>query len=181
MALWLTPPRRRDIRDTLLILIGATIQAVSYRLFLIPAGLPGGGVSGLAQIINHFNDWPIGLMVMAGNLPLFIIGWRYLGGQRFAYRTILAVFTFSTVIDLSTHFIPPNGLTSDLMLNALYGGVVNGIGFALVYRGRGTSGGTDILGRVVRAVGGEALHRRGPAGGEGVGGALERGEAECRG
>ena len=141
--------RRRDIKDIFLILIGAILQGISYRLFLIPASLPGGGVSGLAQIINHFNDWPIGLMVMIGNIPLFILGWRYLGGKRFAFRTMLAVVIFSLVTDFSAQYLPPEGLTDDFMLNALYGGVLNGIGFALVYRGRGTSGGTDILGRII--------------------------------
>ncbi len=136
-------------RDYLLILIGAALQALSLRIFLVPARLASGGVSGLAQIINHYTGWPIGLMVFLGNIPLFILGWRYLGGPRFAFRTAFAVVTFSILVDLPLALLPSQGLTDDLVLNALYGGVLSGIGFGLVYRGRGTSGGSDILARIL--------------------------------
>jgi uncharacterized membrane-anchored protein YitT (DUF2179 family) len=88
-------------------------------------------------------------MVFVGNLPLFLIGWRYLGGARFASRTIFTVLVYSLAVDLTSQFIPTEGISDDSLLNALYGGVVSGIGFALVYRGRGTSGGTDILARIL--------------------------------
>ena len=68
-------------RDYALILLGAVLQALSLRLFLVPAQLASGGVSGLSQIINSFTGWPIGLMVLLGNLPLFFLGWRFLGGM----------------------------------------------------------------------------------------------------
>ena len=66
-----------------LILIGSLAQAIGLRLFLVPAHLASGGVSGISQLINHFTGWPIGLMVLIGNIPLFLIGWRFLGGRRF--------------------------------------------------------------------------------------------------
>jgi uncharacterized membrane-anchored protein YitT (DUF2179 family) len=102
-------------RDYVFILVGATIQALSLRIFLIPTKLASGGVSGLAQIINHYTDWPIGVMVLIGNVPLFLLGWRYLGGSRFALRTAFAVITFSILVDLPLPFLPPDGLTDDLM------------------------------------------------------------------
>ncbi|MBN1668221.1 MAG: YitT family protein [Anaerolineales bacterium] len=137
-------------RDYFLILLGTSLQAISLRTFLVPAELASGGISGLSQIINHYTGWPIGLMVLLGNLPLFILGWRTLGGPKFALRTAFAVFTFSVLVDTFGLFLPLDGLTHDLTLNALYGGVVSGIGFGLVYRGRGTSGGSDILARIVQ-------------------------------
>jgi uncharacterized membrane-anchored protein YitT (DUF2179 family) len=118
-------------------------------VFLVPAQLASGGVSGLSQIINSFTGWPIGLMVFLGNLPLFILGWRFLGGPRFAARTAFAIISFSILVDIPLDLIPTVGLTDDIVLNALYGGVVSGIGFGLVYRGRGTSGGSDILVRIL--------------------------------
>ena len=72
------------IRDYLLIIIAALIQALSLRLFFVPANLASGGVSGISQLINHFTGWPIGLMILLGNIPLFVLGWRFLGGYRFA-------------------------------------------------------------------------------------------------
>jgi uncharacterized membrane-anchored protein YitT (DUF2179 family) len=140
----------RSIRDYLLILLGAFIQAVSLRLFLVPASLVSGGISGAAQLINYLsNGWPIGLMVILGNLPQFVICLRYLGGPRFALRTILSIVAFALFTDLLGLFIPPNGITQDLFLNAIFGGIILGIGLGIVYLGRGTSGGTDILGRIL--------------------------------
>lgn len=140
---------KRTLKDYLLILLGSTLQAISLRVFLIPAKLASGGVSGLSQIVNNFTGWPIGLMVLIGNIPLFIMGWRFLGGPRFAARTAFSILTFSILIDVPLFFLPTNGITGDIVLNALYGGVTSGIGFGLVYRGRGTSGGSDILARIL--------------------------------
>ena len=139
----------RTAGDFALITLGALVQALALRLFLIPADLASGGVSGLAQIVNHYTGWPIGVMVLLGNLPLFLVGYRFLGGPRFIVRTAYAVAVFSLFVDLSTLFLPPEGITDDLILNALYGGLVSGVGFGLVYRGRGTSGGSDVLARIL--------------------------------
>ena len=137
------------LRDYVFIAAGALLQALAIRLFLVPAGLVNGGISGLSQIINHFTGFPIGLMIFVGNLPLFLVGWRFLGGRRFAMRTAFAVVTISLFTDLLVFILPKEGLTSDLVLNTLYGGVASGIGYGLVYRGQGTSGGSDILARIL--------------------------------
>lgn len=141
----------RNLRDYAFILVGATLQAVSLRLFLVPADLASGGVSGIAQLINHFTGWPIGLMVFLGNLPLFALGWRFLGGRHFAFRTALAVSAYSFFTDYLPRLaiFPPGGLTDDILLNSLYGAIVSGFGYGLVYRARGTSGGSDILARIL--------------------------------
>ncbi|MEI7844559.1 MAG: YitT family protein [Chloroflexota bacterium] len=140
-----------SIKDYGLIIIGTTIQAIALRIFFIPADLASGGVSGIAQLVNYFTGWPIGLMVFFGNLPLFILGWRYLGGRRFALRTATAIVTLSFLTDalLWLPFFPRHGVTNDLVLNSLYGAVVAGVGYGLVYRGQGTSGGSDILVRIL--------------------------------
>ncbi len=132
-----------------LILLGSFIQALAMRLFLVPSELVSGGISGVAQIINSYSNFPIGLMIFLGNVPLFVLGWRYLGGPRFALRTAVAVIAFSFFTDSLVYFIPKNGITGDLVLNTIYGGLMLGIGLGLVYRGQGTSGGSDILGRIL--------------------------------
>ncbi len=147
------------IRDYLLITVATLIQAVSLRLFFVPANLASGGVSGISQLINHFTGWPIGLMVFLGNIPLFVLGWRFLGGYRFAARTAFAVFLYSVFTDLlvQTPLFAPDGaatrlindLQGDIFLNALYGAIISGVGYGLVYRARGTSGGSDILARIL--------------------------------
>ncbi len=138
-------------RDYVLIFVGSVIEAIALRLFLVPANLASGGVSGIAQLLNHYTGWPIGVMVLLGNLPLFAIGWRYLGGRRFALRTAFSIIVYSLVVDLipRLHLIPANGITDDIFLNSLYGAVVAGVGYGLVYRARSTSGGSDILARIL--------------------------------
>ncbi len=141
----------RMARDYGYILVGALLQALAMRLFLVPGQMVSGGISGAAQIINYFTHWPIGLMVFIGNVPLFFLGWRFLGGARFALRTAVSVTAFSILTDLLVLFIPAQGVTDDLVLNCLYGGILLGVGLGLVYRGQGTSGGSDILGRILNS------------------------------
>ena len=144
-------------RDYLLIIVSSLIQAVSLRLFFIPANLASGGVSGIAQLINHYTNWPIGMMVLIGNIPLFLLGWRFLGGFKFAMRTAVAIITYSLFTDLILkvpYFIEYSqilivDLKGDIFLNSLYGAIISGIGYGMVYRARGTSGGSDILARIL--------------------------------
>lgn len=134
-------------RDYGLITLGCVMQALAMDLFLIPARLAAGGVSGLAQILNAYTGWPIGVMVALLNLPLFVVGWRYLGGRRFMARTIFTVVVYSALVDGLAVYLPKTGVTQDLFLNALYGGVLGGLGMGLVFRAQGTTGGTDIIAR----------------------------------
>lgn len=147
------------IRDYGLILLSSIIQAFSLRVFFVPANLASGGVSGISQLINHFTGWPIGMMVFIGNIPLFALGWRFLGGRQFVFRTAFAIVTYSLLTDLilRTSLFAAHGaatelihqLDGDIFLNTLYGAIVSGIGYGLVYRARGTSGGSDILARIL--------------------------------
>ncbi len=147
------------LRDFTIIGISSIIQALSLQIFFVPANLASGGVSGISQLINHYTGWPIGLMVLIGNLPLFVLGWRFLGGKRFAFRTAFAIVTYSIVTDLllKLPLFGVNGaatrliseLSGDIFLNSLYGAIVSGVGYGLVYRARGTSGGSDILARIL--------------------------------
>jgi uncharacterized membrane-anchored protein YitT (DUF2179 family) len=139
----------KNLKDYSFVLIGSLIQALAMRLFLIPGLLTSGGISGAAQIVNHLSGWPVGVMTLLGNLPLFFVGWRYLGGHRFATRTILSIVSFSFFTDFLILFIPASGVTKDIFLDTLYGGVILGFGLGIVYRGQGTSGGTDIVCRVI--------------------------------
>jgi len=147
------------LRDYTLIIIASLLQALALRLFFIPAKLASGGVTGISQLVNHFTGWPIGLMILIGNIPLFLLGWRFLGGYRFALRTATSIVTYSLLTDLllKTPLFAVNGagttlindLNGDIFLSSLYGAIIGGIGYGLVYRARGTSGGSDILARIL--------------------------------
>jgi len=136
-------------RDYGLILAGAALLAVSMHIFFIPNDLVAGGLSGTAQIINNFTGLPIGTLSFILNIPLFFLGWRFLGGRRFLARTVIASLLFAVILDgLQLLWANPQ-LTDDLGLNALYGGVTAGVAVGLLFRARATSGGTDILARIL--------------------------------
>lgn len=140
---------RESAWDFLLIILGCLIQAVGMVVFMVPANLISGGISGIAQVINHLTGWPIGVMTLLGNIPVMILGWRYLGRLRFAVRTLAAVLLFSVFTDLIYFIFPDPSLTEDIFLNTIFGGVILGIGFGMVYLAGGTSGGSDIIGRIL--------------------------------
>lgn len=129
---------------------GSLIAAINVNVFLAPAELAPGGVSGAAIILNKFTGWPIGLMMLCMNLPLMLVGFKYLGRFNFLIRTSYVVILYSLSVDLLAPLLPARGVTDNLILNALYGGVIGGIGTGLVYRGQGTSGGTGVIGRVLQ-------------------------------
>lgn len=139
----------RTLRDFALIILGGLVQSLAVRSFLVPAQLVSGGVSGLAQFFYYLWDWPIGMVTMVANIPLFVLGWKHLGGPRFAIRTMLSVFSYTILTDLLLELTGSNPITDDLLLNTLYGGILLGVGLGLVYLGRGTSGGTDIIGKIL--------------------------------
>jgi hypothetical protein len=84
----LPPERLAFLLDYTLILAGALIQALSMHLFFIPAQLVAGGLAGSAQLLNSLTGWPVGTMVLVGNIPLLLLGWRYLGRRRFLVRLV---------------------------------------------------------------------------------------------
>lgn len=144
----------RVLRQVLLLVVGTTISALGYSLFQVPYNIAAGGVSGIGIIVNHFTGWPIGTFYLVMNVPLLILGFFNLGGLRFLWRTILAVLLFSSLVDLFNAQLPRLltrfPVTDDVLLSAIYGGIVGGIGIGLIYRSGGTIGGTSILGRILQ-------------------------------
>lgn len=146
-----TSPRWRRIARTLtnyaLLTIGALLSATAVRFFLVPNQVVTGGLTGVAQLLNTFIGTPVGVVVLILNIPLLIAGWRYLGGAVFGVRTFYTVVVMSLAIDGLAPFAHP--ITNDPLLYSLYGGVIDGIGIGLVLRARGTTGGSDILARLI--------------------------------
>jgi uncharacterized membrane-anchored protein YitT (DUF2179 family) len=134
--------------------IGALIAAFSYSLFLVPFSITSGGVGGISIIINSFTDWNFGTLYLVLNIPLLILGYFQLGGWRFLSRTVFAVLIFSTAVNIFTTYLPqwldPFPVNDDILLNAIYGGILGGIGGGLLYRSGGTLGGTSIISRILR-------------------------------
>ena len=138
------------LQDYALLTIGGVLMAVNLNIFLAPADIAPGGVTGTAILINHFVGWPIGLIMLVLNVPLVILGFVYLGRFRFLTRTVYATLIYNLGAYLTAFWLPAGGITDDILLNALFGGVVAGIGTGLVYRGGGTTAGTGTLSRVIQ-------------------------------
>ncbi len=135
-------------RDWLFITIGASLMIVSVNVFMAPAKLSPGGVTGIAIIINEYTGWPIGMMMLVLNIPMIIVGFFYLGRFQFLVRTLYVVLIYNLGVDFFAPWMSP--ITDDLLLNALFSAVVGGIGSGLIYRARGTQAGTGVLGRVLQ-------------------------------
>jgi uncharacterized membrane-anchored protein YitT (DUF2179 family) len=103
-------------------------------------------VTGIAIIAHHVLKTPVGAVVLGLNIPLLWIGWRYGGGMRFFIRTAVSVVVMAAAIDLLAPVLHPP--TSDRLLVICYGGLLDGLGMGLVFRGRGSTGGTDVLARL---------------------------------
>jgi uncharacterized membrane-anchored protein YitT (DUF2179 family) len=138
------------LREAALLAVGAVLLALSVDLFLVPADLAPGGVSGLAIILRRLIGSPVGLTMLVLNLPMLALGYLRLGRFQFLVRTAFVVLLYNLGVDLLARWLPPQGVTQDLLLNALFGGVVGGIGTGLVFRGRGTSAGTGVVSRIVQ-------------------------------
>jgi len=126
------------------ILIGCLIAGAAYPLFMTPNRIAPGGITGIATILNHLFRWPVGTVSLILNIPLFVIGYRSMG-KIFAFRSLLATVFFSVFIDI----LPLKPMTTDPLLGTLYGGVMLGIGLGLIMRGGATTGGTDMIARMV--------------------------------
>jgi uncharacterized membrane-anchored protein YitT (DUF2179 family) len=126
------------------IVIGCLIGGAAYPLFLVPNNIAPGGLTGIATIFNYLWGWPVGVSSMVLNLPLFVIGWKALG-KVFVFRSLVATLLFSAFIDL----LPFPPLTDDILLGSVYGALTLGIGLGLIMRGGATTGGSDMVARMV--------------------------------
>ncbi len=126
------------------IVAGCLLGALAYPMFFVPNAIASGGVSGIAIILNHLFGTPVGLVALLLNVPLFILGYRTMG-RVFALRSLVATVLFSVLIDL----LPVAPVTHDPFLGCIFGGVMLGVGLGLILRAGATTGGTDMVARMV--------------------------------
>lgn len=143
----------KQMRIIIPILIGTAVYAFGLHYFVIPNQLMEGGVTGIAVLLNYAAGWPLSISTLVLNVPLFLLGWKALGRGQMMY-TLLGVVSLSTFLALIERLIEkgilvPFQSTSDYMLAALYAGVSLGTGLGIVFRFGGTTGGVDIVARIV--------------------------------
>ena len=126
------------------IIVGSLIGGMAYPLFLTPCGIAPGGLTGVGIICHHLFSWPVGTVSLVLNIPLFILSYRQMGPV-FAFRSLIAMTLFSLSIDL----LPFAPMTEDPLLATLFGGILLGVGLGMIMRGGATTGGTDMMARLL--------------------------------
>lgn len=130
------------------IIAGCAIASSSINLFLVPSHLLTGGATGIAIIFYYLFSLPIGVQTLVYNIPLLFASYRLLG-KKYTVDVVLGTVIFSCCLDF-TRFLNAYAPLDDLMLAAIFGGVFNGIGYGLVFRMNGSTGGFDIIGAIVK-------------------------------
>lgn len=134
---------RKTAVETLGIMLGAAVMALALVLFLMPHRLAAGGASGLAVILFYLFGLPISLGILLLNLPFFIAAYFVLG-SRVILRSLLGTVIFSAACQVAQLLLPA-AATGDILLASVYGGILMGIGIGIVYRFRGSTGGTSLI------------------------------------
>ncbi len=133
--------------EYLMLIVGSILMALALNLFLAPNVIAPGGVTGFAVIIGETFKIPIYLTNLAINIPLFIFGAKTLG-KKAATRTFFTTAIFSLILK----FTPMAPVTDDLLLAAVFGGLITGVGLGIIFKFGGTTGGTDLGGSILNHI-----------------------------
>ena len=129
------------------ILFGCALFGAGFNMFLLPHNMNAGGLSGLSMILVHLLKFgTVGTVTMLVNIPLFVIGGLKIG-KKFFFTSLLGMIASSVSIDLLTKLPVPQ---VDPLLAALYGGVLSGLGLGIVFAAGATTGGSDIIVRLLK-------------------------------
>ncbi len=141
---------QKKIKQFLMINFGLFIMAMGLHFFLISADLATGGVTGLAMVINHyFQVVPIGAIMMVFNILLFILAYVMIG-KEFTGYTLYCSFTLSGMIFLLDLLFPMSQpLVPEILLNLVFGILIQGIGMGIVFYQNASTGGTDIIAKII--------------------------------
>ncbi|CAM3945166.1 YitT family protein [Cohnella lubricantis] len=144
---------RETIRTWLMMALGAALYAFGIEYFILPNLLMEGGVTGITVLLQYAANLPPSITTIVINLPLFVIGWRKLGRESMIYTIggtlMLSLFLWIWEQLIERGWLVPFKTSQDFILVVLYAGVTLGAGLGLVFRSGGTTGGVDIIARIV--------------------------------
>ncbi len=139
---------KQTIIDYIVIAIGAFIFSFGIAMFTSPNNIAPGGVSGIGTMLNHLFNIPIGSVIIAVNIPLFIFSFKKFG-RSFFKKSLFATFLTSSLIDILPFILEKHYVYSPL-LASIFGGVSIGVGVGIIFLRGGTTGGADILAKLIR-------------------------------
>lgn len=128
-----------------MITAGAVLYVFALKVFITPMQIPSGGIAGLALLCNYILGLPFGVVTIVMNVPLLLFGYKMLG-RDFFFKTLYMTVLSSVLTDLAS-FLP--AYDGDILLAALFGGIIKGVGFGLVIRSGGTAGGSDVISKYI--------------------------------
>ena len=137
----------RRIIQYFFVLVGSAVYAAGFEFFMFPNSIVSGGVTGIAMIINYFSNLPVGVLTILLNIPLFVFAWRSFG-REFMLNSLIGMAVSSAFVDL----VAVGGvvLTRDPMLASIIGGAIKGAGLGVIYYVGATTGGIDIVAKILR-------------------------------
>lgn len=130
------------------LILGVIFYSLSYAIFLIPHNIVPGGISGFAIVLHILFHTPVGITVIILNIPLFILAVRILGFS-LGIKSVVVIIVTNLLIDFLTYSVKIPSPTNNVILAAIYGGVMLGLGLGLIFRGGANTGGTDIIGQIL--------------------------------
>ncbi len=137
-----------EIKNYLFILVGTLSISISLVLFFLQNNITTGGTPGVAILLHHLTNFSIGSMVIIINIPLLILGTKYLG-KLFTIRTIITLLLISIFIDFFNSYLKLETLTNNILLSSIFGGVIIGLGVGFIIKGNSSAGGSTIIARIL--------------------------------
>lgn len=139
---------RKIILQIIQIAIGTALMAVAVDLFLLPNQISSGGFSGIGTILYYLFEFPVGTTTLLLNVPLFIIV-LIKDGRKFFFNALIGTAFLSFFLNIFQRF---GALTQDRFLSCIYGGIITGIGTAIVLKANSSTGGTDLVAHIIRKI-----------------------------
>ncbi len=134
--------------DAVFYTAGTVIYSVAILMFISPANISPGGFTGVALVFHHLLKLPTGLTLLLLNIPVFLIAFKKFGAT-FIIRTAVVTVMVSVALDVGERFVSP--FRGDIILNAVFGGILVGLGLGIVLLRGGTTGGVDIIGKLINS------------------------------
>ncbi len=134
------------LKNLITVILGTFVVAIALDVFLAPGNIAPGGISGLSIVINYITNIPLGILIFVLNIPIFLLGLKYFN-RKFLLYSLGGMLLLSILTDL---FAGIPRITDDLLLSAIYGGALLGLGIGLVFSAGCTTGGTDIVVQILK-------------------------------
>ncbi|KGX92147.1 hypothetical protein N781_17755 [Pontibacillus halophilus JSM 076056 = DSM 19796] len=146
------------LKNVLLILLGSAIFSFGIVHFNMQNNLAEGGFTGIILLLNYLFDWDVSITNLVLNIPVFIVGWKLLGRNTLIY-SVIGTFAVSVFLWLFQQYMIDIPLEDDMTLVALFAGVFIGVGLGIIFYSGGTTGGVDIIARLVHKYVGWSMGR----------------------